>query len=574
MDFLTKFANFSGEILYPCAFAAVCTCAFLIYFAFKGKKEQKPDFKFFYWYLAGGAAIIAGGLLLKLKLGISAVRYAEIVFEGFSWAVAVSNYIVLRKKGIFDTKVCRLTQWEWMLAGVNFVLGILLVVIMGMSKADYYIGLNTFFNADLGRGVYSAITDVLPHSTHPLYRFAGFPFFALARVIARIISADYLLPGAYLVLLIQVLLNGISAVVLKRTLVKLEFSSTIAWLGGVLYISSFPVMWLDIFPETYCLAALALILGVYAHLCGSNLKYPLFILAMGVNPATAALSALIILSDVLKNREKIFAWIKSHKIISGAAGAAGVLILAVFTVFSIKYIGQWTAQKPLSGKLLQYVVSPWIFGPDYLNLSPFFVQTGELSFFKTATVCFVIAVCIYGAIKYRKKDVVLCCLGYIAVAVLFHGLLGFGKFNSVIYCGLYGWCFVLLFVCGMDMVARKLHTMSGVFIAALAVLCLIMNLLWFSSIKNDVAASVSSKAVRMSTDTPYYLDGCEGSFSVRDGMVIYENTQILVDDFDGFIYCDNEKIWGLKSDGSAFIVFCKDGSPRAESVDEYIYMIP
>ena len=108
---------------------------------------------------------------------------------------------------------------------------------------------NLYFNADVDRGIEDIINiKELTHRIHPLYRILILPFVLPLIFLQRNLSIYGI---GYVILLLQITFNSISAILIYKILKLQNISKNICILSTLMFIFSFQYFWISVFPETY-----------------------------------------------------------------------------------------------------------------------------------------------------------------------------------------------------------------------------------------------------------------------------------------------------------------------------------
>ena len=410
---MEKIVTFIINIIWPMAFAYLFTTAVLFFIKIKTKKSWK-EFLISTLVLTGMAVFLVGIYVFKEK---SFKADMHLIFEAVSWLVIIYN-IVINWKMLFKRK--KISKNSLIIFCVAICVGVGSIVILGTGNSTYvapsneygYIG-NFYFNADVTRGILTALSPAEPHLIHPGYRFILMPFTFIPLIynfITKNPIGKYstMITNGYLICAIQVILNSISAVLFYKILKQEKINEKISILGAILFIVSIANIWLSILPETYGITLLTLLLFIYLYNKSSKLCIAFAIAAV----ATNLMAAIPIIFVIIKNIKQMPG--KKGLVIKMLIGFIAFISASVMFNTIKTYIFAWSSSslnslEGISSSINYFVVSLLI-GPNYLNIYPYFVQIADSTIASMIFILTLVILMIFGYITKWKKTVPILCM--------------------------------------------------------------------------------------------------------------------------------------------------------------------
>lgn len=564
------------------AFQLICVLAVVLTL---GAKTQDKKKKKTLGLLMGAAGVIAvggmAGIGICLPKAMTAMLKRGLVgVEFLLYAVIVAAVLVVYKPKELNPGRIKLTGSEKRVAMFAAGVGLVSLIFMAIHNPLYimpsdkygYIS-NMYFSADIDRAVTTAVNFDFSVPTHALYRFALFPINFVILVLdylVRKISPDsaYMVNviSGYLLCLVQIVLNSACVVLLKRMFAGL--GDKCSSVGAFLFAACFSTFWVSVLPETYASALFFMLLGLYLHQQKNSFWIASAITAAGINPFTAVAFIPDLIGLIKSQKENIIRFkAKKKNVFWGCTAGAAILLCgaAVFTykVVLVPYVGKWSDFGFFNftkiAESISTIITPWFVGSSFDVVEPYFIQQR----FSVLLICLTVvllAMCIYGAVTKRSNKLVQNASVMLAMGVVLHIFIGYGRYNGVIYAPLYGWAAVVLLVAAMqDMKERfKIKELSYI-LPALAAVFMMCNSIWLFRMGTGVKkVEFQRESAKMPIEAYvagdcYLLDG--------NRLIRTSDYTAVAENIDGArLYSDSISV--VCNDGSSFYAEEKDGNVK------------
>lgn len=558
---------------------------FLLYFFSKIKlnKNTKKFFKLAYGLIVLIAIItILGSCVIYAIKRNNVFLIAEFLYEGFCWSVLIFSLIYIKKEKKQHLLKIKLKNKEKYLLIFSILFSFICIIILILNN-KYYIFpqdiygeiKNFYFNADIGRGIDSATSLMLPHIIHPTYRFVLYPIVMPISVVIRILSkfinnfSEYqeIILGYYLCF-IQIIFNSISCLIFYKILNKLKISPKITLMGSIVLVISFSSVWLSIFPETYGITLVLLLLSIYLFQNKNDLLYAICFIAITTNPMVGVTLVPLLIFYIYKNKKNMLVLAKNYVLKFKLYIITSIIVLliaiSIVAIKFIQYILKWTNINNNFIKnmfeSIEYLITTWFIGPQIDNINPYFVQTvGQSTFIKVFIFSLILS-WILAVIKGRKNVIIISANITLMMAWLLHGVLGYGRYNGVIYAPLYSWAAILLVVYSIDNLFKSNNKKITLMLTIILTI-LVSNILWVYNIGN-LLKNINFKTGNEVPPVEFYIkrnNGYEKYIIFNGNIIRYLDQKTIVRDVDCFRINSNDgSISGLINDSSWFEIYSEN----------------
>jgi hypothetical protein len=420
------------------------------------------------------------------------------LFEMLIWLLILFSIIFNLSK--INKNRFRLDKIEFQLIVLYLMYVVLIYTFIIIRQPNYLFTFDNFgeisnfyFNADTVRITLEFFSFDTPHHIHPFYRLTLFPV-SMIGILLKYFVLDPLPDQFIIIIFSQIFINLFSILMFYRVLKHHQPTHLIAGEASILFIVSFPLIWLTLMPETYSISLLMLLASI--HLAQIDSKwFPLFlVLTVGNNPVFLPFLSLLFI------KKYNLYLIKNFNISLSLLFITIIILFASVWSSYTSYIGYFSTQ--LQGFFdnfkffIGYVFSPWLVGPNFQNIDPFYVQLGS-----TFSLSLINSFILFGVIittllfVFKSRSIVsLFLLIHLTIAFILHSFIGFGLFNSVIYASLYSWAFIWLLVQSLSFFHLK--KLVWVFIFGI----LLININWMNSFTLNLENQIFSNS-NISTDT-------------------------------------------------------------------------
>lgn len=541
--------------------------------------------------------ISIGGLLFALIIILESLAYfyisktklitgiIEIFYELICWIIIIDQMINVSKK----QKKCNIEinkEYIYIIT-LSIIVSIIYIAICGINSSTYiyptneygYIE-NYYFNADVNRGIEYLTTIQSQHKIHPLYRFITLPLLLpviIVNIVAELLGYSTIISSGYTVLILQYIFNTVTSILIYNILKEKKISEKICIITTTFFIASFPFMWLTILPETYSITLCMLISFLYLYQKRKIECIPVGILAIGTNLMVVALVGILLGFEIIKNRKKILSYMNNFQIIISII----LIVIGAILAFSYTkgYIKTWSENSTqtiirVKGGFNLFFM-PLILGPSFKNIEPYFVQVDFASIQSIIiwTVCGIIAT--IGYFSKRRDFLANICALFLAVGFILHVLLGYGYYNSIIYCGLYNWTIILMFGFGISYLLEKIKInkiIEGLIITVIATI-FIFNIMWLTSLTNNISKEEFTTSFK-NKKMYYYLKNGEETegFIIKYNCIIrLVDGKIILKGIDSCSFNEEENtITGLLANTNWFKIYFENGDLKLLITDQNV----
>lgn len=588
VSLLLKGIKMLTPLIWSMGFVFLCTLSVLIYVNRKlGAKKSRKFITYFPFILVLGSvlAIITSGLLyFFLKVDYSS--RIQFTYEGFCWLIFIGIFFCLFK--YFRNSNIKLklfaNKLEILLFCGSIAFGVICLLFLFINNPYYILPYDKYgeigdfyFNADVGRGLSSAIGFQMPHKIHPGYRFLFFPITAPITVINKLIlnyvdDFGYIIKviNGYYLCLIQIVFNAVSSVIFYRVLRNGKLNTVVAAFGTILLIVAFSSVWLSILPETYSISLLFLLITIYMFQKKSNILFITAIFAFALNPLVIVPTFPLLIIQMFKYKDYIVKAIKKYRssfIITSLIALGGI---GLFFILAVPYLFRWSdLNSDILEKIklsLPYIATPWLIGAPFDNIDPYFVQTTTLSIIQSIFILLALSICIIGLIKSKDKAIGISAGLTLFAGYILHVFMGYGRYNGIVYAPLYTWATIILLSYGIVYLSRNIKRNMVVIYVPFIAFIVIQNVLWTFDIGNTLSTIQFSDKIEENERIPskiylYNKDSIPIKFVfINRGLYRYLDQKKILNKIDSYRFSmKNRGISGLLDNSSWFKLFSHNG---------------
>lgn len=339
---------------------------------------------------------------------------------------------------------------------------------------------NYYYNADPGRGITYALTNIVQANNHPLYRFVLNIFVIPCIMLFNVLGHQSWFLGGYWLVFLQVGFNGISAFMLYRLIKDRAGSMACSVCLVLLYALSAACIWTAILPETYSLAACLLLVTLYLFQRDAPVAGAAAVLSIGINPILG-----VAYIPYLYRRVKPilirYLWIWMPLVIAGAYLGRDLFHGYVLMIEQYRETG-FSLAKQMQRLWVSLFASGFL-GPHTVYVGPYFFQ--RLAYSHSDIILLVVIVVAVLPLAVRKKDRrTYAAIALLAAGVVLHGAIGFGLDYGFIYSALYVPVLILLLADGVR--AHKRRWLGNGIVALLVIMTCLHSGKWLYTLGRDV----------------------------------------------------------------------------------------
>lgn len=538
-----------------------------------------------------------GGLLFVLIIVLESLAYfyikkarlitgiIENTYELICWIIIIDQM----KDSLKKTEKCnaKISKEYSYIIIVSIIVSIIYIAICGINNSTYFYPTNKYgyienyyFNADVNRGIEYITTTQSQHKIHPLYRFITLPILLpviILNIVAKLFGYSTIISNGYVVLVLQNIFNTVTASLIYSILKEKKISEKACIITTIFFIASFTFMWLTILPETYSITLCMIMSFLYLYQKRKIECIPFGILAIGTNLMSVALVGIVLGFEIIKNRKKILSYMNKFQIIIGIILIAiGAILAFSYTKGYIKTWSENSTQIIIKAKGgLNLFFMPMLLGPSFKNIGTYFVQVDFASIQSIIiwTVCGIIAT--IGYFSKRRDFLANICALFLAVGFILHVLLGYGYYNSIIYCGLYNWTIILMFGFGISYLLEKIKInkiIEGLIITVIATI-FIFNIMWLTSLTNNISKEEFTTSFK-NKKMYYYLKNGEETegFIIKYNCIIrLVDGKIILKGIDSCSFNEEENtITGLLANTNWFKIYFENGDLKLLITDQNV----
>lgn len=538
-----------------------------------------------------------GGLLFVLIIVLESLAYfyikkarlitgiIEITYELICWIIIIDQMKdILKKAEKCNGKISK--EYIYIII-VSIIVSIIYIAICGINNSTYFYPTNEYgyienyyFNADVNRGIEYITTTQSQHKIHPLYRFIILPILLpviMLNLVAKLFEYSTIISNGYVVLVLQSIFNTVTASLIYSILKENKIREKACIITTTLFIASFPFMWLTILPETYSITLCMLMSFLYLYQKRKIECIPFGIFAIGANLMSTVLVGIVLGFEIIKNRKKILSYMNKFQIIIVIILIAiGAILAFSYTKGYIKTWSENSTQTIIRAKGgLNLFFMPMLLGPSFKNIGTYFVQVDFASIQSIIiwTACVIIAAIGYFS---KKRDFLANgCVLFLIIGFILHVLLGYGYYNSIIYCALYSWTIILMIGFGISYLLEKIKfnkIIEWLVIIIIAVI-FIFNIIWLISLTNNISKKTFTTSFETGK-TYYYLkngEETEGFIIKYNCIVRLVDGKIILKGIDSCSFNEEENtITGLLANTNWFKIYFENGDLKLVITDQNV----
>ena len=475
-------------------------------------------------------------------------------------------YLLLEKKEYTKHALLCISREEKVIFFSALSVGVISILVCAVSNTKYIYPCNAetlignyYFDADTGRGIFSALTNSMPDTKHTLYRFV-LNFFTIPCVLFfHVLGHKSWYVGGYYFAFLQAIWNAVSAVLLYSIVFKETSMKKLSICAAILFIVSTAFLWITMLPETFSLSVCALLLEIFLIQRGSSFVPAFAVIATGLN----LFLGIICLPYIIAKAKRIFP--RCRKIIFMCGIPALLLFVFIGKVLIEQYVeilNQWKLVADFLykiGNLWPSVFSSGFLGPHIMRVGPYYMQEIRWGVFDAVILASVMTISL--PILWKKKSIVIwSSLTLIFGGVFLHGVFGFGENVGFIYSPIYLPAVIILMTCGCSGYAHK-GTLTSIFIGftLFVGLCSATWLFRMGLFLNDTSFPIEdwhhpTENFTLSVVEIHY-----------ENKTLSSNNEILISGVDSIQISDKEKrIVGTTNDGKIFSLIVSDENYSVE----------